>query len=334
MSAARDQRLFSLPFVLGSLLCIAVVIWWRSAQVYPLPMLDLFPLYYGAQAWLHTGNAYDLGAVAPQIYRPYHVFSIGNAYPLPAVLLMLPISLLPPQIAPLFWQGLLVAGLLLALRLARLPLWFLLYVPLLESLRNEQYTTLIVIAQLLGLWAYRERRPWALAWCCALMLTKPTQGALFALALFALARNWRQQLAAVAVVWGGSLLLDPNWIGEWLQAAATYTALANQPLYWALALFALPLLLAGDLLGGALALQLALSPFPIGFYGASSLPLSVLDDPRSKWLMVASFLLPFPAVYLGQAWALALALLLPIVALALLRNANAAPHSPLAQQRQ
>lgn len=314
------RRFFSFPFVVACAVLSIAAAGWTLLEPSPLPMRDLFPLYYGAHAWVQTGSAYALDAVTPAAYHGYHVLPIGNGYPLPAVLLVLPLSLLPPKIAAALWVGLLTLALLLALRLSGQPFWLLLYVPLLECLRNQQYSALIVALLLVAIWAYREHKPWPLAFCCALLLTKPTQGALLALALALLARNWREQIVALTAVWGGSLLLDPNWPAEWLRAATTYSALTAQPVYWALAAFALPLLLAHDLLGAALVLQLALFPFPIGFYAASALPLSVLHDRRSKWLMVASFLLPFPAIWLGQAWAIALALLLPIALLALLRR--------------
>jgi hypothetical protein len=320
MPTSSAPRLFSLPFILACavIASAAMALVWLEPS--PLPMRDLFPLFYGARAWLQTGSAYALDAVAPPAYQGYHVLAIGNGYPLPAVLLVLPLSLLPPQVAPVLWVGLLALALLVALRVSGQPFWLLLYVPLLESLHNQQYTTLLVALLLVAIWCQRTQRRWALAFCCALLLSKPSQGALPALALALMARNWREQLVAIGLVWGGSLLLDPSWPGEWLAALAAYNAIAGQPTYWALAAFALPLLLARDWLGAALVLQLALFPFPIGFYGAAALPLSVLGDPRSKWLMVLSFLLPFPALWLGQAWALALVLLLPIVVLALLRS--------------
>ena len=31
---------------------------WRLAQ--PYPIYDVYPIYFGAQAWMETGNAYDL----------------------------------------------------------------------------------------------------------------------------------------------------------------------------------------------------------------------------------------------------------------------------------
>jgi hypothetical protein len=194
----------------------------------------------------------------------------------------------------------------------------LLYVPLLEGLRIEQYTILIVVCQLLALWAQRERRPWLLALLCAVIITKPTHGGLFVLVMLFLARNWREQLVMTAAVWGGSLLLDPNWVFEWLESVSGYVALAQQPVYWPLVVLALPLLVARDLVSAAVVAQLMLAPFP-GVYAASSLQLGVLHDQRARWLSVIGFLWPAVALLGDKMLATALTLALPVVALSVLR---------------
>lgn len=311
-------RRLSPPFLAATAACTALAMLWRWSQHYPLPLFDLYPLYYGALAWLRTGDAYALAAVVPPEHEAYNVLRIGGGYPLPAVLLALPLTLLPPHLAATLWVGGLTAGLLLALRLYGAPLWLLLYVPVIEGLRLEQYTVLVVVFQILALWALRERRPRLLALLCALILTKPTQGALFVLLMLYLGRNWREQLVAAGVVWGGSLLLDPNWVAEWLASLQGYVGAARQPVPWPLVLLALPLLLTRDMLGAALVAQLALAPFPY-VYAAGALPLGVLHDPRSRWLSVASFVWPAAALLGGTLLATALTLVLPLVALSLLR---------------
>ena len=312
---------FSWRFLLGVLLCVLAAMLWRATQSYPTQLFDFYPLYYGAKAWLHGGNAYVLDAVAPARDHGYSLFEVGNTYPLPAVLLVLPLSLLPAKLAAIVWLGALTAGLLLALRLAGLPSWLLLTLPVLDGLRLEQYTILVLALQLVALWAYRTGRHWWLAWCCALILTKPNQGLVFVLAMLLLARHWRQQLVAGTLLWGGTLLLDPNWLSEWWPSLARYQALTDQPVFWWLALFAIPLLLVRDYIGGAIVLQFVLLPFPIlSTYAASAVPLSVLDDRRSKWLVPLSFLWVVPALLIGQAWATALTLILPVVVLAALRR--------------
>lgn len=326
-----ESRRFSPQFLAGAALLTALAMVWRWLQQYPLPLFDLYPLYYGGLAWLQTGNAYDLAAVTPAAHEPFTVFKIGGAYPLPAVLLTLPLTLLDPHLAATLWVGGLVAGLLLALRLLDAPLWLALYVPMLEGLRIEQYTALIVILQILALWALRERRPWLLAALCALMLTKPTQAGLFTLLMVLLGRNWRQQIVAAAALWGGSLLIDPNWIVEWLAGVRGYVDAARQPVLWPLLLLGLPLLLARDWVSAAVTAQLALAPFP-GVYAAGALPLSVLREPRSRWLSVASFLWPAVALLADKQLATATTLVLPLVVLSLLRWREQRQADPSPQQ--
>lgn len=52
-------------------------------------------------------------------------------------------------------------------------------------------------------------------------------------------------------------------------------------------------------------------PYP-GVYAASAVPLSVLDDPRGRWLI--------PAVIIGQAWSSAIFLIVPIIILSAYRG--------------
>jgi hypothetical protein len=290
-------------------------------QTYPTGVFDLYPLYYGARAWLHGGDAYALAAVAPVADHTYTLYRIGNIYPLPAVLAVLPLSFLPPKVAAMVWIGGLTLALLLALRLLGGGYWLLAYWPLVDGLRLEQYTIFVLVWQLLALWAYRQRRPWLLAVCCAVILTKPNQGLVFALALALLARNWRQQLIVNAALWGGSLLLDPRWFFEWLPTLYRHHELTRQPVYWALALFAIPLLLLRDYIGGAVVLQFLLLPFPLpSAYAASTVPLGVLDDHRGVWLVPLGAAWLFLDLVVGPAWATALALILPMVVLSVLRR--------------
>ena len=305
-------------FIAGTVGCVLVAMLWRATRSYPTQLLDLYPLYYGAKAWLHGGNAYVLDAVAPAADRAHLLYQVGNVYPLPAVLLVLPLSFLSPTVAATIWVGCLTGGLLLALRLTGLPTWLALYVPLLACLRLEQYTVFVIILQIVALWAYREHRLWLLAFCCALILTKPNHGLIFVLVMLLLARHWRQQLVAGAAVWGGSMLLDPHWLQWWISTVLRHQEVTHQPVFWQLALLAIPLLLIRDYISGALVLQFLLEPFP-GMYVASAVPLGVLGDRRSKYLIPASFLTLPAYASVGQAWATVLALILPMVLLAFLR---------------
>lgn len=315
---------FTRGFLLFVVCCVVAVIGWRLTVTYPTDVFDFYPIYFGGQAWLQVGNAYATQQIVPAYHQPWDLYRTGNMYPLPAIVLGLPLSLLSPTLAATLWVGLLTAGVLLALRVSGLPLWWGFALPIVDGIRIEQYTVLIVIAQILALWAHRERRPWALAACCALILTKPNQGLFFVLVLVLLARNWRQQIAVNALVWGGSLLLDPHWVGEWLPTLDRYRQLTHQPILWGFALFAIPLLLMRQWLAAATIAQFLILPFPTAStYAAGAVPLTVLDDPRSKWLTLLSYVWVVPALFFGPAWATALTILLPMVLLAALRHYEA-----------
>ena len=56
-STAAPAATFSPRFLAGAALCALTVMLWRATQSYPTGVFDFYPLYYGAKAWLHTGNA-------------------------------------------------------------------------------------------------------------------------------------------------------------------------------------------------------------------------------------------------------------------------------------
>ncbi len=116
------------------------------------------------------------------------------------------------------------------------------------------------------------------------------------------------------------MLLDPNWPFEWLPTLERYRAITHQPILWGLALFAIPLLLIRDWPAAATVLQFLVLPFPTAStYAVGAVPLTILHDPRGKWLAMLSYGWVFPALLLGPAWATALTILLPTVLLALWR---------------
>jgi hypothetical protein len=308
-------------FLILVIVCTSLAMAWRTTVTYPTDVFDFYPLYFGAKSWLQTGNAYALQTVVPESHQSWDVFKVGNAYPLPAVLLALPLSFLSPTVAATIWVGLLTAGMLLALRLCGLSLWWAFSLPIVDGIRIEQYSLLAIIGQIVALWALRARRPWLLALCCALLLTKPNQCLFFVIAIAILARNWFQQGVAIALIWGGSLLLDPNWVFEWLPTLAHYRDLTHQPFLWAFALFAIPFLLMRDWLAAANILQFLTLPFPINStYAAGGVPLTVLDDRRSYWLALCSHLWILLVPVVDRPWATALAVLVPTTVFAGLRH--------------
>lgn len=319
LKCSLRQR-FSTRFVIGTLLCATLVMLLRATQDYPTEVFDFYPLYYGAKAWWHDGTAYMLDNVVPVSDYSHPLFVVGNTYPLPAALLVLPFSFLPGKVAAITWLGFLTAGLLVALRLYGVPNWLMLYFPLWNGLNLEQFTVFILILQIVALWAYRERRPWILALCCTLILTKPNQGIFFVLALLLLSRQWRHFAVTATAIWGGSLLLDPHWVTEWIPALLRYRAVDYHEVYWQLAILAIPLLLLRNVIGGAIVAQFLVCPWPVGPYPVMAVPLAVIDDARSRWLMPLSFLWPLLPPFLDYPWTVALILIGPVVLLVMLRR--------------
>jgi hypothetical protein len=343
-------------FWLALALIVSGAVAWRASK--PYPIYDIYPVYFGAQAWMQTGSAYDLDAAVDPLAlysptdamgnptNPYdQMHRYGNAYPFPAVAWLLPLSLLPVRAFSIIWLAGLVAGLLLALRWARAPIWFIAYWAVLVGLRLEQFAIVVLIAQIIAVYVYRERRAerWAafvLALCCAVMLLKPTQGAVLALALLVASRSWRHwraTLLAFALVWGLPTLLDPNWLLEWLAASRAYRNVSLQYIPWFLLLALIPVAWSRDWVTGAAIAQFAISPYT-WFYTAASLPVGLLWDRRLPLLIIASL----PTIYLAallldplskaqaEIAAITLTMLLPAVGLSVARWREKLRRTPAA----
>ena len=311
-----QTRFWTLPFlaVLGIVVAGAMI--WRNLQ--PYPIADTYPVYFGAQAWLKTGNAYNLDAVVDPIelrsfvdangvrttpYEQMHRY--GNAYPFPLSAWLLPLSLLSPKVFAVVWIGLLTAVVVLALRWIRAPLWLLAFYPLWQGIRLEQIAIVVFVAQIVGVYALLERSdarstPWLVAFASAIAMLKPTQGAVVALAMIVMGqmwRHWKIMLVAFGVVWGLPTLLDPNWIAEWLASSRQYRAVSLQYIPWLLAVFMIAFAWWRDWVSAAAWLQFAVTPFT-WVYTAVSLPLRLLKHRlmavivvlSNAWILIAALL--------------------------------------------
>jgi hypothetical protein len=193
---------------------------------------DFYPLYRAGQALLAGENPYGPALMA-EFVRDWRVpyAAAGFAYPLPAVVGVWPVLLLPLPLAILVW---LVAGTLgsaAAIRLRSdwrtlllLPFCFM---PLHGAAIMKQATLIWFALIVVLIFAMRREKAWLVGLCVALLPAKPQVGILFALAGLVWAwRSHRRTLFWVvgwgALIWGGSFLLQPHWVTDWLASVARY----------------------------------------------------------------------------------------------------------------
>ena len=193
---------------------------------------DFYPLYRAGRALLAGEDPYG-PAITAELARTWHVpyAPAGFAYPLPAVVGVWPVLLLPLPLAILVWLAAGTAGAMSAIRLRSdwrgllfLPFFFM---PLHGAVIMKQATLVWFALIVLLLFAMRRNSLWLVGLCVALLPAKPQVGILFALA--GLVWAWRQQRRALlwivvwgALIWGGSFLLEPGWVGDWLASVARY----------------------------------------------------------------------------------------------------------------
>lgn len=211
---------------------------------------DFYPIYRAGRALLAGENPYG-AAVTAELARTWHVpyAAAGFAYPLPAVVGVWPIVLLPLPLAVLVWVLAGLAGAVAAIGLRRdwrglllLPLCFM---PLHGAVIMKQATLIWFALIVLLIFAMRRRWSWVVGLCIVLLPAKPQVGVLFALAGLVWAwRNDRRTLAWAAgwgaLVWGGSFLLLPTWVSDWVASVVRYNGIVYSPslLPWSLVLLA------------------------------------------------------------------------------------------------
>ncbi len=199
---------------------------------------DFYSVYHGARTVLAGHNPYSDAAVRElqQLWPSPHAAS-GFPYPLPIAMAVAPLALLPVSIATVLW---LLIGCALAFSVVRLrpdwpdaPLLPLLWMPLFDAVWSRQVTLVWFGLVVLLLLALRSRRAWVAGLCIALLPAKPQVGLLFA--LYGLVRGWNEQrrvlgwaLAFGVLVWGGSLLIQPTWIADWLAVLPRYETINNR----------------------------------------------------------------------------------------------------------
>ena len=192
---------------------------------------DFFPFYWGAHAWMVTGNAYDLIAAGVQPETDPNLLLVGTVYPLPGILLFgLPLSWLPPVGASVAYTVVMLAAigwLAYWSRTGPAVLWWL---PTIGALLLSQAALISIVAVMFGWGAHRRDRPWLVAVSCAMLLMKPQEGFLLVLLLAWWHReHWRKIAVVIAAVWLPFFALQPGWVTAWLQVALQRDTLLNVP---------------------------------------------------------------------------------------------------------
>ena len=240
---------------------------------------DIDQVWVAARALLDGRNPFqaviDAGRGSPVGYSLYYALY----YPLPAVLLVVPLARLPLELARAIWAGLGAALFTAAgLRYGRGLLVALLSASFLNTVLQGQWSTYLTAAAIL---------PWlGFVW-----VGKPSVSA----ALF-LGFPSRQAIIGGVILVVLSLLVRPTWPGEWLGAIRSAALLP--PVARPGGVLLLLALLRWRLPEGRLLAALACVPHTLGLY--ESLPLFLI--PRSRWqgylLAILSYAAAFCAVLL------------------------------------
>ncbi len=254
-------------------------------------VLDLYPVYWGARAWLTGGNAYDLTQVQPHLVGHLKLLSeVGNVYPMPATLLFLPLAVLPPKAAACLYLVGVFAALLALIRVTRSSSALLLFAPLVIAVVAEQLTVLVFLAQMAALVGVRTGRRWLTAASLVVCALKPTQTALLiAVVLWEDRRNLRTHLGVVVGVFAASLLAQPDWPLRWVHAALARNGFFPGAVHWLW--WAAPMALIawrwGDRVGAAVIGQFALTPMPMRLYAFTPLALDASNGAR-MWVLATA----------------------------------------------
>jgi hypothetical protein len=210
--------------------------------------IDYFPLHWGAKQIMLGQSPYGAAATAAlaQIW-PAQFNLAGMAYPLPIVLVIVPLTILPYSLAAAIW----ILASLSLICLDPLPqrwpfhrLFPLLYFPLAGGLVAGQATAFWVGLIVLLFHAMERRWLWVIGLCIALLPAKPQTGLFFALygvvwAWYCERRIWWWVLGWSSILWGGATILQPGWISAWLQQLLLYQQIVQPQ---SIIVVALPLL--------------------------------------------------------------------------------------------
>ncbi len=265
-------------------------------------LLDLFPLYHGALAWLHTGDAYVLDPNLPNLGQ---LTEVGNAYPIHAVLFLgLPFTPFTAPVAGILWVLVVGFAWIAAIAWSRQSWYWLLWFPMWDALRMQQASAVVTVAAILALGALQKRSKWPFILALVLMSTKPQQMLILMLVMAWYGRQWwRSMLVSAAAVVAVSFLAQPDWVGEWMHRVAERSQIV--PSYWVMSAATLPLaalmLRRGWHWPGIALLSSTLGPWPqFGYYVTSAWPLGATRD-QAALMMTVGLCALGAAVVLGFA---------------------------------
>jgi hypothetical protein len=237
-----ERRFSYLPYIIIPALWIVLVISNHDLGT------DFYPLYFAARRIMAGFSPYGLEAtagLARQWSAPFT--AAGIAYPLPFLVLVLPLGLLPFGLAASLWTLLGTVGAAISVRLAEnwrsLILLPLLFLPVHRSVVLGQATLLWFSLAVLLVISIRYRWNWAVGIATALLFLKPQNGLLFAIA----GLIWAMRTDRRALIWflslesflvASALVLEPNWFAAWLDQVQKYNSIVHPPslLPWGLLL--------------------------------------------------------------------------------------------------
>jgi hypothetical protein len=262
-SVFSDRREILLALAAGA---VAGLVCWIAYLIPPPSTSDFEPVWVGARALLDGLDPY---AVVPTTGTRYPLY-----YPLPAILVSLPLGLLPFSLARALWAALGAAVFVVAaLRYRRGLLPALLSASFLNAVIQGQWSPLLTAAAVLP----------ALSW---IWTAKPSVGVAF----FAGYPNRRAVLGGLLLVCAAFIAL-PGWPMRWLDALRETNHVA--PIARPGGFLLLLSLIRWRLPEGRLVAGLACVPHTIGLYEA--LPLFLI--PKNRWHGYALAALSYVAAF-------------------------------------
>jgi len=238
----KSLRLASIPLIVIPSVWIALLL--SSGEI----GTDFYPLYFAARRVLAGLSPYGPEATRQLVLQwPAPFATAGIVYPLPFLVLVLPFALLPLAIATAVWILVGVFGAAVSLRLAEnwrsLVLLPFLFLPVYRSVALGQATLLWLGLSVLLVLGIQYRWSWAVGVSIALLLLKPQNGLLFAIAGLV----WSIRTDPRALLWSAcaasccaiaAMVLEPDWFAAWLAQVQIYNNIVRPPslLPWGLLL--------------------------------------------------------------------------------------------------